>query len=216
MGYIVYGAGGHAKVVVDILIAGKKPIIGIIDDSHHHGMWRGFPLLGDPKNIEAIINQYPHAKYIIGIGSNQVRQKIVNDLDRFGISWGRAIHPSCVIGSNVSIGEGTVVMPGCVINADSLIGNHVIVNTAVSIDHDNQINHFSHLSPGVRTAGNVTISQSVHLGIGCSVIPGVHISNNTIVGASSCVTKDLPGDVVAVGCPAKVIKYMNKGDDSLL
>jgi acetyltransferase-like isoleucine patch superfamily enzyme len=99
-------------------------------------------------------------------------------------------------------------MPNAVINADAYVGEHVIVNTAATIDHDCRIEDFVHISPGVHMAGGVQIGCCARIGIGASLIPGVRVGRDTIVGAASCVIRDLPENVIAVGCPAKVIKNL--------
>ncbi|KAF6584487.1 acetyltransferase, partial [Paenibacillus sp. EKM208P] len=77
------------------------------------------------------------------------------------------------------------------------------------IDHDCRIEDFAHISPGVHMAGGVQIGRCAHIGIGASLIPGIRVGGNTLVGAGSCVIRDLPGNVIAVGCPARVIKTDN-------
>ncbi len=208
MSYIIYGAGGHAKVIIDILHANQEMIIGIVDDHFNEKEFKGIPVLGKSKDIERIIKDYPDARFLIAIGNNSIRMKIVKQLEDFDVVWGTAIHPSVIIGSEVTIGEGSVMMANVVVNADSTIGKHTILNTAATVDHDCSIADYVHLSPGVHTAGGVSIGERTHIGIAASLIPGVHIGRDTIVGASSCVLSDLPDEIVAVGCPAKMIKNL--------
>ncbi len=54
----------------------------------------------------------------------------------------------------------------------------------------------------------ITIGDNVWLGGGVVVLPGVTIGQNTVVGAGSVVTRDLPADVVAVGNPARVVRTL--------
>lgn len=212
MSYIIYGAGGHAKVIIDILYANHEMITGIVDDHFNEKEFKGIPVLGKSKDIKRIVKDYPDARFLIAIGNNNIRMNIVKQLEDFNVKWGTAIHPSVIIGSEVTIGEGTVMMSNVVVNADSIIGKHAILNTAATVDHDCSIANYVHLSPGVHTAGGVSIGECTHIGIAASLIPGVHVGRNTIVGASSCVLSDLPDEVVAVGCPAKTIKNLtNKG-----
>lgn len=58
----------------------------------------------------------------------------------------------------------------------------------------------------------VYIGKNVWLGAGCIIMPGVHIGENTVVGAGSVVTKDLPANVVAVGSPCRVMREINEHD----
>lgn len=208
MSYIVYGAGGHAKVVIDILRSRSEKIVGVMDDHFLVDEWNGLPVLGGMDRLHGILKQFPESLFVIAIGDNEVRKRIAALLAQAGARFGDAIHPSAVISSNVSLGRGTVVMPMAVINSDAVIGEHVIINTAATVDHDCFISNFAHISPGVNIAGSVIIEASVHIGIGAAIIPGVKVGCNTVVGAGACVINDLPEDAVAVGCPAKVINYV--------
>ncbi|TKH45571.1 acetyltransferase [Paenibacillus terrae] len=212
MSYIVFGTGGHAKVIVDILRSCGEKIIGVLDDFCNEEEWNGLPVLGDINQVDKLLFQYPGALFIVAIGDNTIRMKIVSQLKAATVKFGTAAHPSAVIAPSASIGEGTVVMPNSVINADAYVGEHTIINTAATIDHDCRIEDFVHISPGVHMAGGVQIGCCAHIGIGASLIPGVRVGCDTIVGAASCVIRDLPENVIAVGCPAKVIKtYKDKG-----
>jgi sugar O-acyltransferase (sialic acid O-acetyltransferase NeuD family) len=208
LSYIVFGAGGHAKVIVDILRSCGEEIIGILDDHCKEEAWNGLPILGGRNQIAQLLSLYPEALFVVAIGDNTTRRKIVSQLKVASVKFGTAVHPSAVVAPSAFIGEGTVVMPNAVINADAYVGEHVIVNTAATIDHDCRIEDFVHISPGVHMAGGVQIGCCAHIGIGASLIPGVRVGCDTIVGAASCVIRDLPENVIAVGCPAKVIKNL--------
>ncbi|HET6394984.1 MAG TPA: sugar O-acetyltransferase [Blastococcus sp.] len=58
----------------------------------------------------------------------------------------------------------------------------------------------------------IVIGDNVWLGGGAIVLPGVTIGANTVVGAGSVVTRDLPADVVAVGNPARVVRTLDSGE----
>lgn len=202
--FVIIGAGGHAKVVIDILKANGNDIAGFYDDQPYAEL-EGLTLLG---KIQDINNEHSEYLYIIAIGNNMVRKKIAVQLSDLGCKFGTAIHPSAVIGSNVSIGEGTVVMANCVINHSASVGTHAIINTAATIDHDCNIQDFVHVSPGSHLAGNVTVGERTHIGIGSSVIQSVTIGSGAIIGAGAAVINNIADQTVAVGCPAKAIKHI--------
>lgn len=58
----------------------------------------------------------------------------------------------------------------------------------------------------------VHIGRNCWIGAGAIILPGITIGDNTVVGAGSVVTKDLPSNVVAVGNPCKVIREINDKD----
>lgn len=197
---VIIGAGGHAKVVLDILRASGQEIAGFYDD-HPEAKLEDLPLLGKIKEIS-----YSEHQHIIAIGNNNVRETIATQLSQMSCKIGSAIHPSAVIGSHVTIGDGTVVMANSVINHSAVIGDHCIINTAATVDHDCKISDFVHLSPGVHLAGNVSVRSNAHIGIGSSVIQSVKVGVGAVIGAGAAVIHDIPDHTVAVGCPAKVIK----------
>ncbi len=199
---IIVGMGGHSKVVADVARRCGYQVLGFLDSRRPdapHG-----PYLGTVEELsEQIIAD---AAFFVGIGNNAIRQKVAGQLRAKGALLATLIDPSAIIGSGVTIGEGTLVMPGCIINADSAIGRQVILNTAATVDHDCAVADGVHLSPGVHLAGAVRVNELSHVGIGASVIQGVTIGARSVIGAGAAVIGDIPSDVTAVGVPAKVIR----------
>lgn len=203
---IIIGAGGHAKVIADIIKASGDEIIGFLDDNKKIKN----KIIFDDKKVlglltENEINQYKDMYFIIGIGNNKIRKKISKRLK--DIKWYTAIHPNAIIGSNVSIGEGSVIMPGTVINTCTNIGKHCIINTCSSLDHDNIINNFVHISPGAHLAGDVQIGEGTWICAGVTIINNIKIEKNNIIGAGATVVKDIEEkNNTYVGVPIKKIK----------
>lgn len=201
---VLIGAGGHAKVIIDLieLIYGNRQEIKVelLDDN----IPIGTIICG--KRIEGKISDCQNysckAKFIIGIGNNQIRKEIAQ---QYRLSYTTLVHPSAVIGKNVEIGQGTVIAANAVINCESKIGKHCIINTAATVDHECVIGDYTHVSPGAHLGGQVSIGEESWLGIGCSVKNNVKIGQNVTVGAGGVVITDLPGRCTAVGNPAKVL-----------
>lgn len=202
---LIYGASGHAKVVIDIIEhQGLYEIIGLIDDAQErHGQeFFGYRVLGG----QEIVSQHQQCSILIAIGNNATRKKLQETVTALGYELATAVHPSACLGRDVSIGRGTVIMAQAAINSGTVIGEGVIVNTGATIDHDCHIGDFAHISPGAHLAGNVTVGALTQIGIGACVIPGVRIGEHTLIGAGAVVIDDIPDNVTAVGVPAKVIK----------
>jgi acetyltransferase EpsM len=205
--YVLIGAGGHAKVILDILEENKETVIGLIDDNSLLQELRGYPILGNINYVPYLLEKYKeNLKFIISIGDNKVREKISARLNSLKVTFGKAIHPSAVVSSNAFIGEGTVVMPNAVINSSAYVGKHVIINSGAIIEHDCLVEDYAHVSPGATLAGNVQIGRLAHVGTGANILPNIAIGNDSIIGAGAVVTQPIPESVVAVGIPAKVIK----------
>jgi len=187
----IYGKSGHGKVVADIARLNGFETIIWVDDNVEEAI-----------AFDEYLANHSDVKMILAIGKNQTRTRLSEKLQSQGVTFITLIHPSAVISSSVTIGEGTVIMPNVVINADATIGSCVILNTASVIEHDCIIEDFTHISPNVSLAGNIHVKQCAHVGIGASVIQGICIGSDSIIGAGSVVIHNIDDDVIAVGVPA--------------
>lgn len=201
---IVIGGGGHAKVLVSTLRAmGRHVTAAFDDDTSRHGQeLLGVRIAG---SIDAAALKYSGADAVIGIGSPRVRRMLA---ERLPFNWITVVHPHTYVDPTVVLHEGAVVMAGAVVQPETVLRRHCIVNTSASVDHDGHIGEYVNISPGVHLSGNVTVGNAATIGIGASVLQGITIGENTVVGGGAAVIRDLPSDVVAVGCPAKVIRSL--------
>lgn len=201
---VIIGAGGHAKVIADIVVKSNDNLVGFLDDNKKlrgKKIFLNYNVLGTLDDI----NDYKDCYFIIGIGNNDIRRRISQNYN--DLKWYTAIHPTAIVANNVSINCGTVVMAGVVINPGTVIGKHAIINTSSSIDHDDFINDFVHVSPGSHLAGNVNIGEGTWIGCGVTIINDVFIGKHNIIGAGSVVIKDIVDENgTFVGIPTKRIK----------
>lgn len=199
---IILGAGGHAKVIADIIETSGDNLLGFLDDSEE----RQNTIIYNNKKVIGKISdclKYENTLFIIGIGCNKIRKKIA---EQYNLNWYTAIHPTAVVGNNVTIAQGSVVMANAVINVDSKIGKHCIINTKVSVDHDNIIEDYVHISPGATLAGTVTIRELTWICAGAIVINNITIEKNNIIGAGAVVVKDIKDSGnTYVGIPVKAL-----------
>ncbi|SIT73571.1 acetyltransferase [Edaphobacillus lindanitolerans] len=202
---VVIGDSGHSKVVEDLVNANPEvSLLAKLDDRYDEVFERHGIIRGPLSYLKRIID--PDTKVVFGIGSNKVRQKLVEE---FGIpltSYITLVHPSATISPSASVGRGTVIMPGAVVNADAVIGDHVILNTGCVVEHDCKVGDYAHISPRACLTGGVVIGEGAQVGAGASVIPQKAIGNWTAVGAGATVITDIPERVTAVGVPARVIR----------
>lgn len=206
---LVLGAGGHAKVLVEALLAGAAVVAGIVDaDPKLNGMQLlGVPVLGGDELIET----FPPSEILLvnGIGSVGLpvrRRELFELFKNRGYRFATVVHPSAIIASDVELEEGAQIMAGAVIQPGSRIGSNAVINTRVSVDHDCSIGAHTHIAPGVTLSGAVTVGASSHVGTGATVIQGVTIGSHSVIGAGTLVLKDVPSSVTVVGVPARVVK----------
>lgn len=200
---IIIGAGGHAKVIADIIYKSGDNLIGFLDDNLANKgkeIYLGKKVLGTTKDIENYNKNY----FIIGIGNNSIRKKINNENN---LKLYTAIHPSAIIAQDVKIGIGSVIMAGVVINPGTVIGKNCIINTSSSLDHDNLLEDYVHISPGAHLAGTVHIKEKTWIGAGSTIINNITINQNNIIGAGSVVIKNIEEENgTYVGVPVRKIK----------
>ena len=195
----LYGASGHAKVIIELAELLALPIGGLIDKNPHL-----HELLGYTVSVHEPEIHREHKSFIISIGNNQIRKKIAQSLE---VNFINLIHPHSNISKRASIGEGSVVMAGVAVNCSTQIGKHVILNTNCSVDHDCIIEDFVHISPNAALAGSVLVGEGSHIGIGASVIQGIKIGKWCTIGAGTVIIKDIPDFATVVGNPGRIIKY---------
>ena len=191
----LYGASGHAKVIIDILRKSNQGIEKIFDDNESIKDILSINVFST-KNID-------DSELIISIGNNKIRKDISGKLKS---NFGKAIHPNSIIDPTVKLEEGTVVMAGAIINSSTKIAKHCIINTSASIDHDCILEDFVHISPNATLCGNVNIGEGTHIGAGATIIPGIKIGKWSTIGAGSVVIKDVEDGVTVVGNPARITK----------
>lgn len=201
----IYGASGHAKVIIDLIHSRMEEIHNIIDDNKAiTGIYK-YPV------IHELTPEVLRKKTIIAVGNNVTRKKISSGFqgDFFrGIS-----HAGAIVDETVELGKGTVVMANAAINADTIIGEHCIVNTGSIVEHDCLLEDFVHVSPGAVLAGGVKIGEGSNIGIGALVIPGIKIGKWCTIGAGAVIINDVQDYATVVGNPGKVIKISEKNDE---
>ena len=198
---ILFGASGHAKVIIDILKRLNVPIEYLVDANSEIDSLMGYEVIHDSKYATKTKDQL-----IICIGNNQIRKKLVTELNT---QFGQAIHPSAQLSDTASVGEGSVVMALSVINSSTSIGNHCIINTSASVDHDCLLEDYVHISPNATLCGNVKVGEGAQIGAGATVIPNVNIGKWSIIGAGTVIINDVPDYATVVGNPGRVIKIVN-------
>ena len=208
---LIYGSSGFAKEVaflIEEINRRKKEyeILGYLDDNtaNHGKIVYNYPVLGDQDYLNHISEP---VNLVIGIGNPRLKEKIVSKLQKFSnIIYPILVHPNVIISKSVKFQPGTIITAGNIFTVDIEIGKHVTINLDCTIGHDTVIEDYVTLAPSVNVSGNVYIECLCDIGTGTQIIQGKRIGTDSIIGAGSVVTKDIPQKVVAVGVPAKAIK----------
>lgn len=191
----LYGASGHAKVVLDIARLTNVDVPFLIDDNPQVNILAGKEVVHSAKGLNPII---------VTIGDCQIRRKIVNKLG--SREYLTLVHPKAVKADSVTIGFGTVVMAGAILNPNASVGNHSIINTGASLDHDVKVGDYVHIAPHCTLCGEVEVGEGTWVGAGTTIIQGIHIGKDCFIGAGSVVVKDIPDRTLCYGNPCRVIR----------
>lgn len=217
---VVFGAAGHAKVVIDILEKARQwDILGVITGSNSNvtSPFFGYTVLGQDDDLPRIVREREVEHGIIAVGDNflrdRIREKILSLCPDF--QFATAVHPDSSVARGVTISEGSVIMAGAVVNSDARIGRFCIVNTNASLDHDSSLDDFSSLAPGAVLGGNVRVGAYSAVCIGATVRQDIVIGEHSVVGAGAIVLQDVPGYSVCYGQPCRFVRERAPGESYL-
>ncbi len=201
--FIILGAGGHAAVVADLLLAGGHAVLGCAAPAGQATPF-GLPLLGDDAWLAA---QPPStarlANGIGSIGDARVRAKVYDLYVGLGFRFPPLVHPAAIVSGHATLAQGAQVMAGAVVQANTLVGENVIVNTAAVVEHDGRIGRHVHVAPRAVICGDVTVGDFAHVGAGATVLQGLEIGEYAMIAAGAVVVRNTPPRSRLAGVPAK-------------
>lgn len=202
---VLYGAGGHAKVIYDLILSNNLLLEYLVDDNPPSDFFHHLEIFKPQEHL------LKNKKIIVAIGDGRIRELVVNKIKDL-CEFETLIHHSAFVSRFSEVGKGTVVMPQVCVNAEVKIGNHCIINTSSVIEHECVIEDYVHISPSVTLAGNITIKKGAQIGIGARVIQGITIGENAIIGAGAVIIHDVPDYATVVGNPGRIIKILEKSE----
>ena len=177
------------------------------DDFVKSNTENNYNIVGKTNEILSSYKKDFFSHLIIGIGYDHMQER-ANFFNKFckKIPFANLLHSSCIIGSNVDLGQGNVFYPGVIIDANVKIGNNVLINLGCTISHDSIIESHCYISPAVSIAGYSKIGQKSMLGINCTIINNLTLCSDVIIGAGSVIIDKIIEPGVYAGNPGKLIK----------
>ncbi len=204
----IVGAGGHGRVVLDILVRARRyEVVGFLDSNPalHGRRMDGKPVLGDLSALADLRSQGVRGA-VVAIGDNGVRRAFAEQIEEMGVELINAIHPSANLAHNVTLGRNVVICAGALVCAHCQLGDSVILNTGCIVDHESMIGTAAHICPGARLAGRVTVEAGAFIGIGATVLQSLRIGYEAIVGGGAVVIRDVEPMTTVVGVPARILR----------
>lgn len=206
MNTVIIGAGGHSRVVYDILRSNQNVDVSAFVDNTPRGsdeQIMGVPVVGDHSVLPEYIAENNVSGFIIAVGDNEIRKRHFQKLRDMGLEPVSAIHKDATISQMAEVGQGSVVASGAIVTTNAEIGANTIVNTGSVVEHETTVGSHAHVGPGTTLAGRVSVGDGTFVGMGSSVKEYTNIGESAVVGAGSVVLDDVEDDTVVVGTPAE-------------
>jgi len=204
---IVFGAGGHGRVVADVARSAGRRVLAFVDDAS----------AADGASVDDVqVISWEHYRreaarwtgvlVALAIGDNRDRATCHARLLEAHAAVATLVHAAGTVARNAELGEGSVLMAGAVMNPGARVGRGCIVNTGAVVEHDCTVGAYAHLSPNVTLGGGVRVGDRAHLGLGAVVLPGVRVGDDVQVGAGAVVHRDVPTGLTVAGVPARPLR----------
>ena len=210
--FLIWGGGGHGKVVADLIRALGHQLSGYVDVDPEKlgrevepGGGRVVMLQDEFERRVRDEGRMPDGVDAIALAIGDNRRRHECGLGLAHLPAPPLVHPSAVVSPSAVLGPGSVVFAGAVINADARLGAAVIVNSSAVVEHDCRVGDAAHLSPRAALAGGARVGERSWIGMGASVLQGVSIGRDVVVGAGAVVLRDLPDGCRVAGVPARPI-----------
>lgn len=206
-GVLLIGSGGHASVLLDMLIELEINVLGYVS-----------PLVAVNQNLFSDFHWYKSdedillfdkltIKLVNGIGSlpgSTLRADFYNKYRKLGYRFTTLVAKDAGVSRYVTLDQGVQVMRGAIIQTGTSVGYNSIVNTGSIVDHDCSIGSNNHIAPGATISGHVISKENVHFGTGSAVIQSININKNVVIGAGVTITKDVDKNTICY--PARIFK----------
>lgn len=208
---VVFGGGGHARVVIDAVQQSRSAtLVAILDADARR--WKtevlGVPIVGNDTALDALIADGVNC-FIVGVGSvgdNSVRRRLFELANGRGLRPHTVVHPAALCSPAAGVEPGAQLLAACIVNVGAHIGQNAIINTGAIIEHDCRIGAHAHVSTGAALCGSVRLEEGAFVGAGATILPNIVIHKGATVGAGAVVTRDVETLTTVVGVPARVIR----------
>ena len=202
---VLLGAGGHARVVVEMLRRLDAEVLGYVAPAPAQppGLPADVGYLGDDRALG-----FPPSEVLLanGLGSGETLDRRIEVFSSFvsgGFDFATLVHPSAVVAEDVTLGRGAQIMAGAVLQPGCRVGENAIINTRAVIDHDCTIGAHTHVAPGATLCGGVTVAEAVLVGVGACIRPNISVGGRSVIGAGAAVVSAVGEGKTVLGVPAK-------------
>jgi acetyltransferase EpsM len=193
---VVYGGGGHAKALIDLVrTSGVYHLVGVIDDGIPAGASvMGLPVIGGAEVLPGLVERGVRLAInaVGGIGHVSARLTVFEILARAGLACPCLVHPTAWVEPSAWLDAGVQVLAQTYISSDARIGFGTVINAGVVVSHDCVLGQVVNLSPGAMLAGGVIVEDFVQVGMAATINLNLRIGKGARIGNGATVKADVP------------------------
>lgn len=201
--WLVLGAGGHARSLVDVIERRGDAVVGVCGEAR--GPAWSVPVLGSEEELaETAVRT--GSLVALGIGDNTRRLELLRWAESAGLRVPALVARTATVASTASLGPGVVVLEHAHVGPYATLGRAVVVNTMAVVEHDAVVGDGSHVGPGATILGAARVGPGTLIGAGVRLLPGVRVGAGAVAGTGAVVTADVADGGTVTGMPARPLE----------
>lgn len=200
---VIRGSGGLAREVALLIerINSVTPtwnLLGYVDNWDIGQVKYGYKVLGN----NDILKELGTINCVVAIADPLIREKVVNELAGYNLSYPTLIDPSVIMGKDVVYGKGCIVLWWCDLTVDVKMGDYCFINGRSTVGHNVRMGNFCSINPSCNISGWVEIGDHSFVGVGATILEKKKIGKRVTIGAGSLVINNVKDDTTVFGVPA--------------
>jgi len=211
---VILGGSGIGMIAASIANElGYFNVLGFLNDvlekGTRVGKYNSVPVIGTTKDLPEYLEDEDTLVFIAYVGMQSEKQVFekIESLHIPGSKFATLIHPTAIIPKGFcKIGNGVLMAPLTQLSPDTTIEDNCILLPNSFVGHDSTLKKFAHIATNAVVGANVVVGRACHIGSNATIREKVTIGDFSLVGAGSVVLKDVPGNSIVVGNPAKLLR----------
>lgn len=199
--FLLIGAGGHARVLLELLRLRGEEVAGCLDadPAKKGGDVEGVPVLGGDERLKGFAAKNIRLVNAVGVVKDTAARRAVFEKFRsLGYAFPPLAAPSAHVSASAVMEEGSQLLTRAVLHPGARLEQNALVNTAAVVEHDCRVGRHAFIGPGAVICGGAVLEEGVLVGAGAVVLPGVRLGAGARVAAGTVVRRDVAAGVLVV------------------
>lgn len=208
----IFGGRGGGLVTAEYLMAAGQSdtLLGFLNDELDRGETvGGYDILGRFEDWSMLP---PDTRFCAPLHKVKVNAARASRIETLGVPddrWATIRHPFCAVAQTAKIGRGSSIGAYADIQPGAVIGRHVAVRSKTYLAHDVSVGDFSFIAAGASIGGYSRIGNGAFVGLNAVVLEHLTIGAFAVIGAGSCVARDVQDFEIVAGNPARRIGFVD-------